>query len=205
MHQIYLASQSPRRRQLLEQIGISPLLLLPDATDESPEDLEALEIPLPAEEPKIYVQRVTLAKLNAARRRAERRDANLAPILCADTTVALGSQILGKPDDAQHATSMLEQLSGKAHLVYTAVAIFWRGQTATAISESSVQFAKLSTTQIQSYIDSKEWDGKAGGYGIQGLAASFIKNINGSYSGIMGLPLFETAQLLEQLAPYAEH
>ncbi len=192
---IYLASQSPRRRELLAQIGVAHELLLPTPD----EDAESLEVVLPGEAPKDYVQRVTALKLIAARARFTRAGGLNAPILCADTTVALGDDILGKPDDAAHAHSMLRMLSGQTHRVFTAIAIGWGDKTAQACCESRVTFAPLSDADIAAYVTSGEPLGKAGAYGVQGRAAVFIARIEGSYSGIMGLPLFETAQALREI------
>ncbi|WP_027015999.1 Maf family protein [Comamonas composti] len=193
---IYLASQSPRRRQLLEQLGVRHELLLPNAPGDQAEDAEALEAVLPGEAPEAYVQRVTGLKLDAAVARHGRRSLEAAPILCSDTTVALGSRIYGKPDDAEHAKCMLAELSGQEHQVLTAVALQDGGQRWTALSVSCVRFAPMSEAQIASYVSSGEPMGKAGAYGIQGPAAQYVSHLSGSYTGIMGLPLFETAQLL---------
>lgn len=189
---IYLASQSPRRSQLLQQLGIAHELLLADAD----EDAESLEAVLPGEAPVDYVQRVTRLKLDAAVLRHARRAAPPAPILCADTTVALGAQILGKPADADDAARMLTQLAGQEHQVFTAVALASGTRQWSALSVSQVRFAAMTPAQIAAYVASGEPMGKAGAYGVQGLAAAHIAHIAGSYSGIMGLPLFETAQLL---------
>jgi len=195
---VYLASQSPRRRQLLEQLGIRYELLLADDS----EDAEALEVVLPNEAPRAYVQRVTLLKLEAALDRMKRRGLPFAPVLCSDTTVALGKTILGKPDDAKHAAQILGALSGQTHRVLTSVAMGTLSKagkplkTEQALSVSNVRFAPLTRTQIQSYVASGEPMGKAGAYAVQGRAAAYIEHISGSYSGIMGLPMFETAQLL---------
>jgi septum formation protein len=195
---VYLASQSPRRRQLLEQLGIRYELLLADDT----EDAEALEVVLPNEAPRAYVQRVTLLKLEAALNRMKRRGLPFAPVLCSDTTVALGKTILGKPDDAKHAAKILGALSGQTHRVLTSVAMGTLPKagkplkTEQALSVSNVRFAALTRTQIQTYVASGEPMGKAGAYAVQGRAAAYIEHISGSYSGIMGLPMFETAQLL---------
>lgn len=189
---IYLASQSPRRRQLLEQLGVPHALLLPDDADAA----EALEAVRAGEAPATYVRRVTRLKLDDAVLRLAEQARPAAPVLCADTTVALGRAILGKPRDAQDAADMLRQLSGDTHRVLTAVAVQqgdWRGE---AMSESRVRFATLRDDDIKAYVASGEWQGKAGAYAIQGRAAAFIEHISGSYSGIMGLPLFETAALL---------
>ena len=189
---IYLASQSPRRSQLLQQLGIAHELLLADAD----EDAESLEAVLPGEAPVDYVQRVTRLKLDAAVLRYARRAARPAPILCADTTVALGAQILGKPADADDAARMLTQLAGQEHQVFTAVALASGTRQWSALTVSQVRYAARTPAQIAAYVASGEPMGKAGAYGVQGLAAAHIAHIAGSYSGIMGLPLFETAQLL---------
>ena len=191
---IYLASQSPRRRQLLEQIGVQHQPLLPDPG----EDAEALETVQAGEAPSRYVQRVTGLKLDAAVARLKARGLRAAPVLCADTTVALGRDILGKPQDAAEARAMLARLAGQTHRVLTAVALQKGRQRYTALSESWVRFAPMTAAQIRAYVDSGEPMGKAGAYGVQGRAAAHIAHIRGSYSGIMGLPLFETAQLLRQ-------
>lgn len=191
---IYLASQSPRRRQLLEQIGVRHELLLPGPE----EDAEALEAEQPGELPADYVQRVTRAKLHAAFKRCKARGLPSAPILCSDTTVALGRRILGKPADAADARNTLSLLSGKTHRVITAVAVTFGRSEAMAMNVSHVRFAELGAKQIAEYIETGEPFGKAGAYAIQSSAAAWIAHIDGSYSGIMGLPLYETAQLLRQ-------
>lgn len=194
---IYLASQSPRRKQLLEQWGVRCELLLPDAD----EDVEALEVVRGAETPATYVQRVTGLKLQASVERLKRRGLPLAPVLCADTTVALGRRILGKPADAAEARRMLADLAGQRHRVLTAVAVArptTRGplrQWAT-LSVSLVEFDDWSAADIRRYVASGEPMGKAGAYAIQGAAALHIRHISGSYSGIMGLPAHETATVL---------
>lgn len=192
---IYLASQSPRRRQLLEQLGVRHELLLPDAS----EDAESLEAVAGGEAPARYVQRVTGLKLDAAMQRLARRGLPTAPILCSDTTVALGRRIYGKPADADDAARMLRALSGATHRVLTAVALQHGRRRTTALSESRVTFARISARQIQVYVASGEPMGKAGAYAVQGSAAAFISRLSGSYSGIMGLPMFETAQLLRAI------
>lgn len=189
---IYLASQSPRRRQLLEQIGVRCELLLADAT----EDAEALEAERAGELPLAYVQRVTRAKLHAAQQRLKQRQLPPAPILCSDTTVALGRRIHGKPQDAADAVAILQQLSGRTHRVITAVAVASGTAEHLAVVTSRVTFAELSADTIERYIASGEPFGKAGAYGIQGAAGAWVKRIDGSYTGIMGLPLHETAELL---------
>ena len=210
---IYLASQSPRRQELLQQIGVRFELLLAD----SDEDAESLEAEIDDESPLNYVKRVTLAKLEAAHQRLKRRKLVWAPILCADTTVTVSingkESILGKPIDHEDAHRILHLLSGSTHQVHTAVALL--NQTSVTelgeisdresvdssplllVSSSQLTFKMLSESLISSYVASSEPFGKAGAYGIQGLAACFIENIQGSFSGIMGLPLFETAQLLQ--------
>ncbi len=189
---IYLASQSPRRRQLLHQIGVEHELLLPG----DDEDAEALEAVLPGELPADYVQRVTLAKLDAAVARRRRRGLPERPILCADTTVALGRRILGKPEDDADAARTLALLSGHTHRVLTAVAVVRGRRRQLLVSVSRVHFRPLARAEIAAYVASGEPRGKAGAYAIQSAAAAWIDRIEGSYSGIMGLPLFETAQLL---------
>ncbi len=208
---IYLASQSPRRAELLAQLGIAHELLLAEAN----EDAEGLEAVRGAEAPAVYVPRVTHLKLLAAVARAQQRGLwgavaagmtklPVPPILCADTTVALGRTIYAKPTDANDAARMLTDLSGRTHRVLTAVGVAWQTseqeggqiQTAVRLSESKVTFAALTRQQITAYIATGEPFGKAGSYGVQGKAAAFIAKISGSYSGIMGLPLFDTAQLL---------
>jgi septum formation protein len=193
---LYLASQSPRRLQLLEQWGVRCETLLPDDT----EDAEALEAVLPGEAPAAYVQRVTRLKLLASLERLRRRGLPAAPVLCADTTVALGRRILGKPQDAAEACRMLGDLAGRRHRVLTAVALGRTGpgepQIWTALSTSWVRFEPLTAAQIRRYVDSGEPMGKAGAYAIQGRAALWASHISGSYSGIMGLPAHETAQVL---------
>lgn len=191
---IYLASQSPRRRQLLEQLGIRHELLLPG----DDEDAEAIEAVRPGEAPAIYVQRVTGLKLDAAMARLQRRGLPPAPILCSDTTVALGRTIYGKPAGDADAARMLRELAGTTHRVLTAVAVQHGRKRRAALSDSRVTFAPLTPAQVRAYVASGEPQGKAGAYAIQGRAAAFITRINGSYSGIMGLPLHETAQLLQQ-------
>lgn len=190
---MYLASQSPRRRQLLEQLGVSCELLLADAG----EDSEALEAVLGGESPTAYVQRVTQLKLDAAVARLKRRGLPPAPVLCSDTTVAMGRRIYGKPDDAADALRMLGELAGGTHRVLTAVAVQHGRRRLEALSVSRVTFAPMSPAQIRSYVATGEPLGKAGAYAVQGRVAMHISHISGSYSGIMGLPLHETARLLQ--------
>jgi septum formation protein len=192
MPPIYLASQSPRRRQLLDQLGVRFDLLLPD----DGEDVESLEDVHPGEAPAAYVKRVTLAKLDAAIARMKRRGLPARPVLCSDTTVALGRTIYGKPFDEKDATRMLKALSGTTHRVLTAVAVGTPRKRLEALSDSRVTFDAMTAADIRRYVRSGEPMGKAGAYAIQGAAAAHISHISGSYSGIMGLPMYETAQLL---------
>ena len=189
---VYLASQSPRRRQLLAQIGAAHELLLPGPE----EDAEALEAERAGELPAIYVQRVTDAKLAAAVARLRARGLPPAPVLCADTTVALGRRILAKPADDAQAATFLRRLSGRTHRVLTAVALFDGRRTRRALNVSHVRFAALPVGVIEAYVASGDAHGKAGAYAIQSALAGWIEHIDGSHSGIMGLPLYETARLL---------
>ena len=199
---LYLASASPRRQDLLRQVGVPFTLLAPLPE----EDSEALEAALPGETAADYVQRVTRLKLEAARERLARRHPGQATesalLLCADTTVALDGRILGKPADAAEAREMLTALSGREHQVLTAVALAWPLPDARApllrLSRSTVRFAPIGPERIAAYVASGEPMGKAGAYAIQSGAAAWIEHIAGSYSGIMGLPLFETAGLLRE-------
>jgi septum formation protein len=204
---IYLASQSPRRQELLTQIGVRFELLLADLN----EDAESLEIQLPNEPALAYVKRVTLAKLTAAKQRFDARGLPSAPILCADTTVALMEEdgksnkeiILGKPSDHQDAKRILHLLSGKTHQVHTAVAVMRNphindDKPRLLVSSSQVTFKSLSNEEIDAYVITKEPMGKAGAYGIQGIGGCLISSISGSFSGIMGLPLYETSQLMHE-------
>jgi septum formation protein len=199
---IYLASQSPRRSQLLDQIGVTHQILVADAAENAIEDAESLEVALKNEAPKAYVMRVTGLKLDAAAARMKNRDLPNAPILCADTTVCMGRVIYGKPENVADAARMLAELSGKTHRVLTSVAMAYGSggkKRLQALSESNVTFAPMSKAQIARYVATGEPMGKAGSYGVQGMAAGMIERISGSYSGIMGLPLFETTQLLRQI------
>jgi septum formation protein len=191
---VYLASQSPRRRQLLDQLGVRYEMLLPDAH----EDAEGIEALQRGETAAVYVRRVTRLKLEAARVRLAARRLPPAPILCADTTVAVGRHILGKPVDAAEARKMLGQLSGRTHRVLSAIALWTGRRRLEAVSTSHVHFAALPRPVIEAYIASGEPFGKAGAYAIQSALAGWIERIDGSYSGIMGLPLAETAGLLRR-------
>jgi len=192
---IYLASRSPRRRELLAQIGVKfePLLFR-----EGPrQDADTDEAVRPGEQPDEYVRRVTMLKCEAAWQRVVmRRGLRRMPVLAADTTVALASEILGKPTDRADAERILKLLSGTRHRVLTAVAVGFEQRFELAVSESLVTFGALDESRIQTYIQSGEPFDKAGAYGIQGRAGAFVERIEGSYSGVMGLPLYETGRLL---------
>jgi len=194
---IYLASRSPRRRELLAQVGVRYHLLLFRNRPDTPPDVD--ESILPNEQPDTYVERVARAKVQAGWRLLRLRNLPFAPVLAADTTVALDGQILGKPIDRKEAGEMLAALSGRRHDVFTAVALMRDERIDSAVSRSEVQFKQLSPEEIAQYIATGECDDKAGAYAIQGRAARFIMELRGSYSGVMGLPLFETGQLLEKL------
>ncbi|SCZ41043.1 MULTISPECIES: Maf family protein [Burkholderia] len=191
---LYLASQSPRRQELLLQIGVRFELLLPRPD----EDAEALEAELAGEAADAYVQRVTVAKAEAARARLVASGKPAAPVLVADTTVTIDGAILGKPADADDALAMLTRLAGREHEVLTAVAVIGADGALLppALSRSSVRFAAAPRDAFERYVETGEPFGKAGAYAIQGRAAEFVERIAGSHSGIMGLPLFETAALL---------
>jgi len=185
---IYLASQSPRRRELLDQLGIGHRVLVPDVN----------EAVLPKESPEDYVQRLARIKAEVTAMRVSERRMKALPVLAADTAVVLGKRIMGKPADAKDATAMLAALSGKSHRVLSAVAVVFQGKLAVALSVTQVRFRRLSANEIAHYVASGEPLDKAGAYAIQGRAAAFVKHIEGSYSGVMGLPLYETAQLLNK-------
>jgi septum formation protein len=189
---VYLASKSPRRQELLRQIGVRFELLLPGEG----EDPEALEAVRAGESPTGYVRRVTLAKAQAARARLASRALPAAPIVVSDTTVAIGGRILGKPVDAADATRMLRMLSGRTHRVLSAVAVVRGTRVESALNVSRVVFARLPAAWIDAYVASGEPMDKAGAYAIQGDAARHVRRIDGSHSGIMGLPLYETSRLL---------
>jgi septum formation protein len=188
---IILASASPRRVALLKQIGIDCVVM--------PADID--ETALATESPADYVLRLAAQKAQAIV--AKSPNANLPnlnlPILAADTTVALGLQILGKPENDDDAFNMLKQLSGSTHQVHTAIAVAFNGKLETALNSTQVEMMSLTDAMIREYITSGEHKDKAGSYAIQGLAAWWIKKVTGSYSGVMGLPLYETARLLSNL------
>lgn len=189
---IWLASRSPRRQELLQRIGVRFRLLVSD----DGENDERLELALPGESPTRYVERVARAKAAAGRERLARRGGPDAPVLASDTTVAIGGRMYGKPVDADDARRMLRELSGRTHRVLTAIVVATaRGERA-ATQISRVRFARLKPHEIDDYVAGGEPFGKAGAYAIQGAAARFVRRIEGSHSGIMGLPLYETARLL---------
>ena len=191
---IYLASQSPRRAELLKQIGINYQLLL---LSDDPRYLAHVdETPLINESASDYVQRVCLLKAEAAWESMIFRDLSPAPVLAADTTIVLDNYIIGKPGDNNDAATILRLLSGRQHRVLTAVAVKFDQRIESRLSITSVTFVQLSEERIQRYISSGEAQNKAGAYGIQGQAGAFVERIEGSYSGVVGLPLFETAQIL---------
>jgi septum formation protein len=191
---IYLASRSPRRRELLKQIGVPFELLL--LREDLRRGADVDETPLPEESPGVYVLRVAGVKANMAVRQIALRGLPQKPALAADTTVVFDGAVLGKPEDAEHAARILRALSGREHQVLTAVAVALRDRVETQISVSSVWFRELSDADIRRYCATGEPLDKAGAYGIQGRAGAFVTRIAGSYSGIMGLPLAETAELL---------
>lgn len=194
---LYLASQSPRRRELLTQVGIAHEVLSLHYAGVA--DYTVDETPHANELPVDYVQRVCLEKARAGMAMVAARQLSAAPVLAADTSVVLGAQILGKPDNLEHAAAMLRSLSGREHQVLSAVAVGWCGEIQLALSTSVVRFAPLSAARIQRYLQTGESADKAGGYAIQGIASAFVEQLTGSYSGVMGLPLFETVELLKQL------
>lgn len=192
MTDLYLASASPRRSALLRQIGV-PHEIRPVAVDETP---------LPVEDPTRYVSRLARCKAGALWMQLE--DAERAPVLAADTAVVLDGVIFGKPEGPDEAFRMLRSLSGRTHQVHTAVALFRERALDVRISSSDVTFRPLDEKEIQWYWLTGEPAGKAGGYAVQGRAAVFISRIEGSYSGVMGLPLYETWQLLSNVMRLGE-
>jgi septum formation protein len=196
---IYLASRSPRRRELLAHIGVPfHLLIFRTQADAAP---DVNEDPAPGEPPRDYVLRVARAKALSGWSRMLQRRLPHAPVLAADTTVVMDGRIFGKPADRREAAEMLAALSGKWHEVLTAVVLKYEERLETALSASEVQFRELSPQEIREYVASGECNDKAGAYAIQGRAAVFVCQIRGSHSGIVGLPLYETARLLEALGP----
>ena len=195
---IYLASRSPRRRELLKQIGVPFELLL--LREDLRRGADVDETPLPDESAGIYVLRIARAKAEMAVRQIAYRALPQKPVLAADTTVVFDGEIIGKPDDGDHAARILRALSGREHQVLTAVAVALREQIETQISVSSVWFREIPEAEIRRYCASGEPLDKAGAYAIQGRAGAFVTRIAGSYSGIMGLPLAETAELLQKFS-----
>ena len=193
---IYLASRSPRRRELLRQIGVAYSVLLFREDSRRGADLD--ERPLEAEAPAVYVQRVSRAKAELAWQRVAQRNLPQHPVLAADTTVVLDERILGKPAGPEQAIETLATLSGRRHQVLTAIALCRGSVLETALSASEVEFRHLSAQEIRRYVATGEPLDKAGAYAVQGRAAAFIRHISGSYSGVMGLPLYETAELLRR-------
>ena len=192
---IYLASQSPRRRELLKQIGVNFEMLL--LRSDPRRNIAVDETSHADESPEKYVRRVSQAKAEAGYAALRFRNLPPFPVLAADTTISLDGQIFGKPDTAEQAAAMLRQLSGREHQVLSAVAIVMDEHVEVAVSTSTVRFATLSEDRIRRYLHTREYTNKAGGYAIQGQAGAFIEHLSGSYSGVMGLPLFETVQLLQ--------
>lgn len=193
---IYLASKSPRRRELLRQVGVEFELLM--LRNDAPRGPDVPEDVLPGEDPQMYVARVANDKAAFAWNMVQNRRLLLRPVLAADTTVTLDGHILGKPANQAEAEDMLARLSGRTHQVLTSVAVHFTDTAEQITQVSDVRFATLSAAAIRAYCNTTEPYDKAGGYGIQGLAALFVEHIEGSHSGIMGLPLYETAQLLRK-------
>lgn len=193
---VYLASKSPRRRELLRQIGVDFELLL--LRSDGPRGADVTEEVLPGEAPLAYVGRVASEKAAFAWDLVQKRRMFARPVLAADTTVTIDGVILGKPANPAEAVAMLRQLSGRTHQVMTAIAVHHKDVQLAVTQISEVRFGTLSPAAIQAYCATTEPYDKAGGYGIQGLASLFVEHIEGSHSGIMGLPLYETAQLLRQ-------
>ena len=194
-HTIYLASASPRRRELLKQIGVRFEVLLPRAHS-ARTDVD--EMPQPGENPSDYVLRLARAKADMGSMSIRTRYLPAYPVLAADTTVSLDGDIIGKPADRAEAAFTLARLAGRSHEVLTAVAIAFDNEVEVMLSRSSVKFAPLTAQAIRRYVASGESHDKAGAYAIQGRAAVFIDRLDGSYSGVMGLPMYETAQLLQR-------
>ncbi|MBS0300071.1 MAG: septum formation inhibitor Maf [Proteobacteria bacterium] len=195
-NQIYLASRSPRRRELLRQIGVKFNLLMMRETLGRAVDID--EQPFANEIPADYIYRVTRAKADAGWKRILQRRLPIQPVLAADTIVTIDGCILGKPKDNAHAEEMLKVLSGRSHQVLTAIGVGIKDTIQMRLSTSTVRFREISEREIRHYLTNNNVLDKAGAYAIQGMAAAFVVEISGSYSGVMGLPLYETAQLLEE-------
>lgn len=196
-NQIYLASRSPRRRELLKQIGVRFNTLM--MRDTLGRDVDIDEQPLANEIPNDYIYRIAHAKANEGWKRVIQRRLPIYPVLAADTIVTIDGCILGKPKDSEHAETMLRALSGRSHHVLTAIAVCVKDNIQVRLSASSVRFREIGDEEIRNYLANNYILDKAGAYAIQGMAAVFIVEIVGSYSGIMGLPLYETSQLLEEM------
>lgn len=193
---IYLASKSPRRRELLRQAGIDFEILM--LRNDPLRGVDVTEDVIEAESPEDYVARVSMEKGAFAWNMVRTRHLTPRPVLSADTTVTMNGVILGKPAGQAEAVAMLEQLSGRTHEVLTSIAVHYKDFAEQVTQVSQVRFATLTPAAIRAYCATSEPYDKAGGYGIQGLAALFVEHIEGSHSGIMGLPLFETAALLRK-------
>lgn len=192
---IYLCSQSPRRRELLKQIGVNYEMLL--LRSDPRRNISVDETPHENEDPVEYVQRICRAKAQAGWDALLYRNLPPFPVLAADTTVTIDGKIIGKPRDNNHAAEILHQLSGRQHQVLTALAVTYEERTEMRLSTTTITFAQLDEQRIRRYLLSNEAHDKAGAYGIQGYAGAFVEHIDGSYTGVMGLPLFETVELLK--------
>jgi len=192
---IYLASQSPRRRELLKQIGVHYEVLL--LRNDPRRFVQVDETPHDGENPVAYVQRICIDKAHAGWKTLGLRNLPLLPVLAADTTVTLNGSIIGKPDNNEHAAQILRMLSGSQHQVLTAVAMAFEDRLEMRLSTTTITFDTLDEERIHRYLLTGEARDKAGAYGIQGHAGAFVKHIDGSYTGVMGLPLYETVELLK--------
>lgn len=192
---IYLVSQSPRRRELLKQIGINYEVLL--LRNDPRRQVFVDETPLEGEDPTAYVERVCRDKVRAGWETLGLRNLPQFPVLAADTTVTIAGRIIGKPDNNEHAADILRMLSGSRHQVLTAVAMIFGERLEMRMSTTTITFDTLSEDRIRRYLHTNEAHDKAGAYGIQGHAGAFVKHIDGSYTGVMGLPLYETVELLK--------
>lgn len=195
IRRIYLASRSPRRRELLKQAGIAFEVLL--YREDARRGVDVDESPQAGEDPCDYVLRMARVKAQAASLRVQQRRLLDYPVLSADTTVVLDGRILGKPADHAEALAMLTALSGRSHEVLTAIAVCRHDRLETRVSVSVVEFAAVPIARLRQYAATGEPLDKAGAYGIQGRAGAFVKHLSGSYTGVMGLPLYETVELLE--------
>ena len=195
-NRIYLASRSLRRRELLKQIGVNYKILLMRETLSRPADID--ETPLPNELPTEYVHRIVHTKAGEGWQRLIQRGLPLFPVLVADTVVTIDGRIFGKPTDVTHAEEMLSALSGRTHHVLTAIALIIEENIQVRLSTTSVRFREISEQEIRACLSDGKFTDMAGAYAIQGISAAFIVEISGSYSGVMGLPLFETSQILEE-------